>query len=45
MIVSIGLSLALRYGLQYIIGGNTYQLPGSSPEPIRLGPISCRTST
>ncbi|WP_423794710.1 ABC transporter permease subunit [Microbacterium paraoxydans] len=40
MIVSIGLSLALRYGLQYIIGGNTYQLPGSSPEPIRFGPIS-----
>jgi len=40
MIVSIGLSLALRYGLQYIIGGNTYQLPGASPEPIRLGPIS-----
>jgi len=40
MIVSIGLSLALRYGLQYIIGGNTQQLPGASPEPIRLGPIS-----
>jgi neutral amino acid transport system permease protein len=40
MIVSIGLSLALRYGLQYIIGGSTYQLPGASPEPIRLGPIS-----
>ena len=40
MIVSIGLSLALRYGLQYIIGGNTYQLPGASPEPIRFGPIS-----
>ncbi|MDF2560327.1 MAG: branched-chain amino acid transporter permease [Microbacterium sp.] len=40
MIVSIGLSLALRYGMQYFIGGNTYQLPGASPEPIRLGPIS-----
>lgn len=40
MIVSIGLSLALRYGLQYIIGGNTYQLPGSSPTPIKFGPIS-----
>lgn len=40
MIVSIGLSLALRYGLQYIIGGNTHQLPGASPEPFRLGPIS-----
>lgn len=40
MIVSIGLSLALRYGMQYIIGGNTYQLPGASPEPIKLGPIS-----
>jgi len=40
MIVSIGLSLALRYGMQYMIGGSTYQLPGASPEPIRLGPIS-----
>lgn len=40
MIVSIGLSLALRYGLQYIIGGRTYQLPGANPEPVRLGPIS-----
>lgn len=40
MIVSIGLSLALRYGMQYIIGGNTYQLPGASPEPFRFGPIS-----
>ncbi|MFF1540827.1 branched-chain amino acid ABC transporter permease [Microbacterium sp. NPDC058269] len=40
MIVSIGLSLALRYGMQYFIGGNTYQLPGASPEPIRFGPIS-----
>ncbi|MGS0561199.1 MULTISPECIES: branched-chain amino acid ABC transporter permease [Microbacterium] len=40
MIVSIGLSLALRYGMQYMIGGSTYQLPGASPEPIKLGPIS-----
>ena len=40
MIVSIGLSLALRYTLQYMIGGATYQLPGASPEPIRFGPIS-----
>ncbi|MFK0401918.1 branched-chain amino acid ABC transporter permease [Microbacterium sp. NPDC090225] len=40
MIVSIGLSLALRYFFQYLIGGGTYQLPGASPEPIRLGPIS-----
>ncbi|WP_424980908.1 ABC transporter permease subunit [Microbacterium sp. S308A+] len=40
MIVSIGLSLALRYALQYIIGGGTYQLPGASPTPIQLGPIS-----
>lgn len=40
MIVSIGLSLALRYLFQYMIGGGTYQLPGASPEPIRLGPIS-----
>ncbi|GGH40766.1 branched-chain amino acid ABC transporter permease [Microbacterium album] len=40
LIVSIGLSLALRYVLQFLIGGNTHQLPGSSPEPMRLGPIS-----
>lgn len=40
MIVSIGLSLALRYVFQYFIGGGTRQLPGSSPEPIRFGPVS-----
>ena len=40
MIVSIGLSLALRYAFQYFIGGGTRQLPGSSPAPIQLGPIS-----
>ena len=40
MIVSIGLSLALRYTYQYFIGGATYQLPGASPAPIQFGPIS-----
>ncbi|MGO2931001.1 ABC transporter permease subunit [Microbacterium sp.] len=40
MIVSIGLSLALRYVMQYMIGGPTYQLQGASPAPIKLGPIS-----
>ncbi len=40
MIVSIGLSLALRYLFQYFIGGGTRQLPGASPEPIQFGPIS-----
>lgn len=40
MIVSIGLSLALRYFYQYLIGGATFQLPGASPTPIELGPIS-----
>ncbi|MFS0852809.1 ABC transporter permease subunit [Microbacterium sp. 179-I 3D4 NHS] len=40
MIVSIGLSLALRYLFQYFIGGGTRQLPGASPTPIQLGPIS-----
>lgn len=40
MIVSIGLSLTLRYILQFIIGGNTHQLPGASPPPMKLGPIS-----
>ncbi|MFD5224678.1 branched-chain amino acid ABC transporter permease [Microbacterium sp. NPDC058342] len=40
MIVSIGLSLALRYALQYLIGGDTRQLPGASPAPMQFGPIS-----
>ena len=40
MIVSIGLSLALRYTFQFFIGGRTYQLPGASPTPIQIGPIS-----
>lgn len=40
MIVSIGLSLALRYVYQFVIGGKTYQLPGASPAPIQFGPIS-----
>ncbi|WP_349310902.1 branched-chain amino acid ABC transporter permease [Microbacterium sp. MM2322] len=40
MIVSIGLSLALRYTYQFVVGGSTYQLPGASPAPIQLGPIS-----
>lgn len=39
MIVSIGLSLAMRYTFQYFIGGKTYQLEGASPAPIQLGPI------
>lgn len=40
MIVSIGLSLALRYAFQFVVGGGTYQLPGASPQPFRIGPIS-----
>ncbi|WP_420064015.1 ABC transporter permease subunit [Microbacterium bandirmense] len=40
MIVSIGLSLALRYAMQYMIGGGTHQLAGASPTPMQLGPIS-----
>lgn len=40
MIVSIGLSLALRYSMQYMIGGSTYQLPEASPTPMQFGPIS-----
>jgi neutral amino acid transport system permease protein len=40
MIVSIGLSLALRYIYQMFIGGGTYQLPGGSNQTIPgLGPI------
>ncbi|MGM1017382.1 MAG: ABC transporter permease subunit [Actinomycetota bacterium] len=40
MIVSIGLSLALRYAFQFIIGGSTQQLPGASPAPFQFGPIA-----
>ncbi|HWR84701.1 MAG TPA: branched-chain amino acid ABC transporter permease [Rhodoglobus sp.] len=36
MIVSIGLSLAVRYVFQYIIGGGTSQLPGADARPIPL---------
>lgn len=40
MIVSIGLSLALRYVFQMIIGGRTQQLPGAAASIIPgLGPI------
>jgi branched-chain amino acid transport system permease protein len=40
MIVSIGLSLALRYIFQIFIGGGTSMLPGRSSETIPgLGPI------
>ncbi len=40
MIVSIGLSLALRYIYQMFIGGGTHQLPGGSTGSIPgLGPI------
>nr|BFF08965.1 hypothetical protein GCM10025699_02680 [Microbacterium flavescens] len=41
MIVSIGLSLAVRYTYQFFIGGGTYQLPGAgAPRDIRVGPIA-----
>ncbi|WP_411721197.1 branched-chain amino acid ABC transporter permease [Mycetocola sp.] len=36
MIVSIGLSLLIRYLFLYFIGGNTYQLPGAGEAGIRL---------
>jgi len=36
MIVSIGLSLALRYVFQFFIGGGTEQLPGSDAPDIKL---------
>ena len=39
MIVSIGLSLALRYTFQFFIGGETYQLPDPGSTKIRpVGP-------
>ena len=41
MIVSIGLSLALRYTFQFFIGGTSYQLPGAGAAKIRIiGPVS-----
>ena len=41
MIVSIGLSLALRYTYQYLIGGETRQLPGATaPEIPLFGAVS-----
>lgn len=41
MIVSIGLSLALRYLFQFFYGGETQQLVGATGVPvIKLGPIS-----
>ena len=41
MIVSIGLSLAIRYTYQFFYGGSTRQLPGATiPSDIRIGPIT-----
>lgn len=41
MIVSIGLSLAIRYTFQFFIGGGTYQLPGAgASRDIHIGPIA-----
>ena len=41
MIVSIGLSLAMRYTFLYFFGGGTSQLPGAgAPDSIRIGPIA-----
>jgi branched-chain amino acid transport system permease protein len=40
MIVSIGLSLAVRYTYQYLYGGSTRQLPGADGADIKFGPIS-----
>jgi branched-chain amino acid transport system permease protein len=41
MIVSIGLSLALRYVYQFFIGGGTYQLPGAgASRDVHIGTLS-----
>jgi branched-chain amino acid transport system permease protein len=40
MIVSIGLSLAIRYIYQYIYGGSTRQLPGADGADLKFGAIS-----
>lgn len=39
MIVSIGLSLALRYTFQFFIGGGTTQLPYATAPKIAFGPV------
>ena len=45
MIVSIGLSLALRYIYQMFIGGRTQQLPGADSQIISgLGPVRISTT-
>ncbi|MEQ1734953.1 MAG: branched-chain amino acid ABC transporter permease [Rhodoglobus sp.] len=40
MIVSIGLSLAMRYLYQYFYGGGTRQLPGADGGDLKFGAIS-----
>ncbi|MDP3208938.1 MAG: branched-chain amino acid ABC transporter permease, partial [Rhodoglobus sp.] len=40
MIVSIGLSIALRYLYQYFYGGGTRQLPGADGGDLKFGAIS-----
>ncbi|MFT2815289.1 branched-chain amino acid ABC transporter permease [Leifsonia sp. A12D58] len=39
MIVSIGLSLSLRYIYQFFVGGETKQLPGSGMADLQFGPV------
>lgn len=39
MIVSIGLSLAIRYTYQYLYGGSTRQLPGADGADLNFGAI------
>ena len=39
MIVSIGLSLAMRYTYQYFVGGSTSQLPGAGQADLKFGAI------
>ncbi len=39
MIVSIGLSLAMRYTYQYFIGGSTSQLPGAGQADLKFGAV------
>nr|WP_246205708.1 branched-chain amino acid ABC transporter permease [Agromyces salentinus] len=39
MIVSIGLSLAMRYTYQFFIGGGTTQLPYASAPKLSFGPV------
>lgn len=44
LIVTIGLSIALRYFFQFLIGGGTYGLSVERGDVLQIGPVLMRTS-